>query len=58
MKVTVPLALVLILATAVGYLVGTESGRQRRDFVLAKLGRTRAEIDGEDAASEAGENGE
>lgn len=58
MKVTVPLALVLILATAVGYLLGTESGRQRRDLVLAKLGRTRTEVEAEVAGDEAGENGD
>lgn len=58
MKVTVPLALVLILATAVGYLVGTESGRQRRDLLLAKLGRARGEVEAAVEATEAGENGE
>lgn len=42
MKVTVPLALMLIVASAIGYLVGTESGRQQRELILVKFGRARA----------------
>jgi len=34
-----PLALVIFVAIAVGYLMGTESGRQRREVILVKLGR-------------------
>ena len=58
MKVTVPLAVVLILATAVGYLVATDSGRRRRDLPLVKLGRTRAEVEAEITGDVAGENGQ
>jgi hypothetical protein len=39
MKVKIPLAIVIVLAAAVGYLMGTDSGRQRRDVILVKLGR-------------------
>jgi len=47
MKVTVPLVLVLILAAAFGYLLGTESGRERRDVILVKLGRMQDETGSE-----------
>ncbi len=43
MKVKVPLALLLLLAAAVGYMFGTESGRLQRDVVLVKLGRKQDE---------------
>ncbi len=39
MKVKIPLAFLLLLAGALGYLFGTESGRARRDVILVKLGR-------------------
>ena len=39
MKTKIPLALVILVAIAVGYLMGTESGRQQRDVILVKLGR-------------------
>jgi hypothetical protein len=39
MKATAVL-LVLTIAVAVGYLLGTESGRERRELILVKLGRT------------------
>lgn len=39
MKVTIPLALLLLLAGAVGYLLGTEAGREQRDAILVKMGR-------------------
>jgi hypothetical protein len=38
MKVTVPIA-ALLLAAAVGYILGTETGRARRDDLLVRLGR-------------------
>lgn len=41
MKVKIPLVIVIVLAVAVGYLLGTEDGRQRRDVILVKLGRPR-----------------
>jgi hypothetical protein len=43
MKVKVPLALLLLLAAAVGYMFGTEAGRLQRDVVLVKLGRKQEE---------------
>lgn len=43
MKVKVPLALLLLLAAAVGYMFGTEAGRLQRDVVLVKLGRKQDE---------------
>ena len=39
MKVKIPLALLLLLAAAVGYMFGTEAGRLQRDVILVKLGR-------------------
>ena len=45
MKVKVPLLLVIVLALLVGYMMGTESGRARRDELLVKLGRKQAEAD-------------
>ena len=39
MKVKVPIALIVLLAIACGYLMGTESGRKQRDVILVKLGR-------------------
>lgn len=39
MKVKVPLLLLLVLAAAAGYMLGTESGRAQRDVILVKLGK-------------------
>ena len=39
MKVKIPLGLLLLLASAMGYLMGTEAGRERRD-ALVNLGDT------------------
>ena len=38
MKVTVPVA-ALLLAVALGYILGTESGRAKRDDLVVRLGR-------------------
>ena len=38
MKVTVPVA-ALVLAVALGYILGTESGRAKRDDLAVRLGR-------------------
>ena len=40
----IPIGL-LGLALVAAYLLGTESGRRRRDQLLVKLGRTEAEAD-------------
>lgn len=39
MKVKIPLLLLLVMAAAMGYMCGTESGRARRDVILVKLGK-------------------
>ena len=54
MKVKVPLLLLLLLAAAVGYLLGTESGRAQRDVLLVRLGCKEPEADalGADPATE------
>jgi len=39
MKVKIPLVLLLLIATALGYALGTENGRTQRDVILVKLGR-------------------
>jgi len=43
MKVKVPLGLLLLFASALGYMLGTENGRQYRDVILVKVGRKEAE---------------
>ncbi len=43
-KVKVPLLLLLILAASVGYLLGTEKGRQQRDAVVGRI-RNRGALD-------------
>ena len=50
MKVTIPLMLLLLLAAAIGYLIGTENGRAQRDLILVKLGYKESET----AEAEAG----
>jgi hypothetical protein len=42
-KVKVPILVLLLLAIAVGYLLGTEAGRARRDVILVKMGRKEPE---------------
>jgi len=52
MKVKVPLAVLLMLALALGYVLGTENGRTQRDMILVKLGRKDADEPAlEDAAT-------
>ena len=43
MKVKLPLAVLLLLAIALGYVLGTESGRAQRNVILVKLGRKQAD---------------
>ncbi len=51
MKVKFPILLIVVLAIACGYLLGTESGRRRRDVILVKLGR--ADADAREGVSDA-----
>ena len=51
MKVKIPLALVLLLAISLGYLLGTEAGRAQRNMILVKVGRTPSEDELEAEAS-------
>lgn len=51
MKVRVPIAVLLLLAGTIGYLLGTESGRAQRDVILVRMGRKPA--DGADATDDA-----
>jgi hypothetical protein len=44
MKVKLPIALIVVLAIALGYLMGTESGRQRQDVILVRLGRSDGDV--------------
>jgi hypothetical protein len=39
MKVKIPLGLLLLLASAMGYLMGTEAGRERRDALVRIIRR-------------------
>jgi len=39
MKVKIPLVLLLLIASAIGYAIGTENGRAQRDAMLTKMGR-------------------
>jgi hypothetical protein len=45
MNVKVPLIVLLLLAAAVGYLLGTEKGRGQRDTVIAKVRRRGSDHD-------------
>jgi hypothetical protein len=42
MKVKIPLGLLLMMATMLGYLLGTEDGRQKRDSLISKIRREEA----------------
>ena len=53
MKVTIPLGLLLMVAIALGYLLGTESGRQQRDSLIRVIRREEAIEAVEDAVAEA-----
>lgn len=59
MKVKIPLGLLVVLAAALGYLLGTESGRQKRDVILVKAGRKEAaSADADAPESDAAEPGD
>jgi hypothetical protein len=57
MKVKLPLGIVLLVAAILGYLLGTEAGRQQRDSLVRKVRREESTdelIDAvEDAVTEA-----
>ena len=55
MNVKAPLGLIVLLAAAVGYLLGTEAGREQRDRLLDRVRREGAPdelIEDPDAAVE------
>jgi cobalamin biosynthesis protein CobD/CbiB len=53
MKVKIPLALLLLLASAMGYLMGTEAGREQRDSLIRIIRRQKDVIEAEaEAATE------
>jgi hypothetical protein len=53
-KITVPVGILVLLALALGSVLGTEDGRARRDSVLTRFGRGQAADDAEatDAAAD------
>jgi hypothetical protein len=53
MKVKIPLLLVVLIAAAAGYMLGTESGREQRDMLLEKMGRGGGGGDVADALTDA-----
>jgi hypothetical protein len=54
MKVKIPLGLLLLLASAMGYLMGTEAGREQRDALIRIIRRQNdvLEADAEAAAED------
>lgn len=56
MKVKIPLGLLVVLAAALGYMLGTEGGRKQRDVILVKVGRKEADpVDADSESPEAAE---
>ena len=54
MKAKIPLGLLLLLASAMGYLMGTEAGRERRDALIRIIRRQNDVLEAEaEAAAEA-----
>lgn len=54
MKVKIPLLLLLAIAGAVGFLLGTDAGRAQRDVILVKLGKKDEDL--ADAVSDAADD--
>jgi len=50
MKMKLPLGLLLLIASAVGYLMGTEAGREQRDALIRIIKRQNDVIEAEAAA--------
>ena len=53
MNVKIPIGIVLVMAAVLGYLLGTEAGRQQRDGLLSKIRREEAIDDVVEAVEEA-----
>lgn len=53
MKVKVPVAVLVLLALVVGYLLGTEAGRERRDQMARRV-RRETDAPADDVSSDAG----
>lgn len=54
MKMKLPIGLLLLLASAVGYLMGTEAGREQRDALIRIIKRQNDVIEAEaEAVAEA-----
>ena len=53
MNVKIPIGIVLVMAAVLGYLLGTEAGRQQRDNLLSKVRREEAIDDVVEAVDEA-----
>ena len=43
-KVKIPLGIVILMVIALGYVLGMESGRERRDAIVVGLGRQGGDI--------------
>jgi hypothetical protein len=52
MKVKLPLGLILLLASALGYLMGTDAGREHRDSLMRIIKRQNDIIEAEVAATD------
>ena len=52
MKVKLPLGLILLIASAMGYLMGTEAGREQRDKLMRIIKRQNDIIEAEVAATD------
>ena len=53
MKVKLPLGILLVMATVLGYLLGTESGRQQRDSLMRVIRREEATDESIEAVDDA-----
>jgi hypothetical protein len=51
MKMKLPLGLLLLLASALGYLMGTEAGREQRDALIRIIRRQNDVLEAEAEAS-------
>lgn len=57
MKVKIPLGLMLLLASAFGYLMGTEAGREQRDNLIRIIRRQNDVIEAKVATADDAEDG-